>query len=284
MTTIPFNVKHSEKPKANDTLQIRKKLPQIIIPNNKIEMFVNWYNEDLRFQDTIPKAFEEGYLIIENDLVNVDITKCSEYIKGLAKQLHGTYRQVEDRLNGFLQAMNKVTLYFKFVDNHVFANLYGSDNIIISSISFDIGAGESEIVEYKQITEMNEWDDVLNEFNIFMVVLLSASMWYICTTKRTTTYYYENRNDQPHLEKEVRKVRNHKTITTPIYDMNKIKKVKVEHLIKRRKGWTYTHSFQVHGHYRHYRDGKVVFVNSYIKGQNKPLQNQVITLNPEEVK
>ena len=60
-----------------------------------------------------------------------------------------------------------------------------------------------------------------------------------------------------------------------------LKKVKVAHLIKRRQGWTYSHSSQIHGHYRHYKDGKTIFVNSYIKGKNKELQPQVITLDPK---
>lgn len=64
--------------------------------------------------------------------------------------------------------------------------------------------------------------------------------------------------------------------------MSKIRRVKVEGLIKRRKGWTYSHSFQVHGHYRHYKDGKVVFIKPYIKGKGKEEVVQRITLNPKE--
>lgn len=64
--------------------------------------------------------------------------------------------------------------------------------------------------------------------------------------------------------------------------MNKIKKVKTEGLIKRRKGWTYSHSFQVHGHYRHYSNGKIIFIQPFIKGKGKEEISQVITLNPKE--
>ena len=45
--------------------------------------------------------------------------------------------------------------------------------------------------------------------------------------------------------------------------MGKVKVVKVEHLQKRKAGWTYSHSFQVHGHYRHYKSGKVIFVKEF---------------------
>lgn len=40
-------------------------------------------------------------------------------------------------------------------------------------------------------------------------------------------------------------------------------------LITRKKGWTYSHSFQVHGHYK---DGKVIFIESYVKGKDKPFK------------
>ena len=128
----------------------------------------------------------------------------------------------------------------------------------------------------------NDWDELLNQFNTYCVVLLASSMWYISTSTKKTSYYYEEKHPiMKNKDKEIKKVKSHKTISTPIYDMQKIRKVKVEHLVKRRKGWTYSHAFQVHGHYRHYKDGKVVFVNSYIKGENKPLQNQIITLDPK---
>lgn len=41
-----------------EPLKIIKKLPQIIIPNNKTRMFEEWYDNDLRFQDEIPRAFD----------------------------------------------------------------------------------------------------------------------------------------------------------------------------------------------------------------------------------
>lgn len=266
-------------------LRIDNKLPQIILPQSKIGMFIDWYNNDLRLLGTLPEAYNEGYLIIENDIIQIDISKQSEYIKSLAKQLNGTYRQVENRLKYFIEGLEKVTMYFKYVDNDIQIWLYGKDNTIVSKMSFQVQEGENSLVADRYIDEFTNWDDLLNEFNFYCVILLTSSLWYIATTTKTTKYYYEEnrpRYTYSANEKSIKSVSKHKTINTPIYDFNKIKKVKVESLIKKRKGWTYSHSFQVHGHYRHYSNGKTVFINSYIKGKNKELQSQIITLNPKE--
>ena len=266
-------------------LRIDNKLPQIILPQSKIGMFIDWYNNDLRLLGTLPEAYNEGYLIIENDIIQIDISKQSEYIKSLAKQLNGTYRQVENRLKYFIEDLEKVTMYFKYVDNNIQIWLYGKDNTIVSKMSFQVQEGENSLVADRYIDEFTNWDDLLNEFNFYCVILLTSSLWYIATTTKTTKYYYEEnrpRYTYSANEKSIKSISKHKTINTPIYDFNKIKKVKVESLIKKRKGWTYSHSFQVHGHYRHYSNGKTVFINSYIKGKNKELQSQIITLNPKE--
>lgn len=266
-------------------LRIDNKLPQIILPQSKIGMFIDWYNNDLRLLGTLPEAYNEGYLIIENDIIQIDISKQSEYIKSLAKQLNGTYRQVENRLKYFIEDLEKVTMYFKYIDNDIQIWLYGKDNTIVSKMSFQVQEGENSLVADRYIDEFTNWDDLLNEFNFYCVILLTSSLWYIATTTKTTKYYYEEnrpRYTYSANEKSIKSVSKHKTINTPIYDFNKIKRVKVESLIKKRKGWTYSHSFQVHGHYRHYSNGKTVFINSYIKGKNKELQSQIITLNPKE--
>ena len=266
-------------------LRIDNKLPQIILPQSKIGMFIDWYNNDLRLLGTLPEAYNEDYLIIENDIIQIDISKQSEYIKSLAKQLNGTYRQVENRLKYFIEDLEKVTMYFKYVDNNIQIWLYGKDSTIVSKMSFQVQEGENSLVADRYIDEFTNWDDLLNEFNFYCVILLTSSLWYIATTTKTTKYYYEEnrpRYTYSANEKSIKSVSKHKTINTPIYDFNKIKKVKVESLIKKRKGWTYSHSFQVHGHYRHYSNGKTVFINSYIKGKNKELQSQIITLNPKE--
>ena len=113
-------------------------------------------------------------------------------------------------------------------------------------------------------------------------VLLQCVLWYLATTTNTTKYKREGKPEPFYYErKEVISPKKNKTITTPIYDMKKIRTVKLDSLIKRRKGWTYSHSFQVHGHYRHYKDGKVIFIEPFIKGKGKEEMSQIITVNPK---
>ena len=63
--------------------------------------------------------------------------------------------------------------------------------------------------------------------------------------------------------------------------MNKIRVVKVENLASRKRGWTYSHSFEVHGHYRHYRNGKTIFIKPFIKGKDLDFKSQKIIIDPE---
>ena len=110
-----------------------------------------------------------------------------------------------------------------------------------------------------------------------------SCLWYIATTTKSTKYIYEKKIPTViNRSKGIVQVSDTKTINTPIYDMQKIKVVKVETLSTRKKGWTYSHSFEVHGHYRHYKDGKVIFINPYIKGKDKEFKAQQFILTPEE--
>lgn len=272
--------------KRTQILKINLKLPQIILPENKIQMFLDWYNQDLRFQNTVPQAFKEGYLFIKNNFLNIKIEDCKDYIKLLARNLNTTYRYVEDKLKNYLGSTHEVIIHFYFIDNNVNLDVYDKYKIPISKMHFGIGEGESkQFTNYYLNNLEQDWDNTLNKFNEYCVILFCTCMWYISTTTKTTKYYYEQKNKPiPHKNKRVVNVAKNKVINTPIYDMNKIRRIKVDNLIKRRKGWTYSHAFQVHGHYRHYKDGKVIFVNSYIKGKNKELKPQVITLNPKEDK
>lgn len=276
-----FDSKVSDKQKQ---LRIDNKLPQIILPKNKLDMFYDWYNEDLRFTSDLPEAYNEGYMIIENDIIQVKLEDAKDYIKQWAKHHNTTYRVIENRLKEYIADLDKVTLYFKYTNKHIDILMYGKSGYLATVMNFDVCEGENSRIENKHITKFSTWEDIQNEFNFLIVTLFVSSIWYIATTSKTTRYYYEEKRDRyTYTDKEVKNVSKHKTISTPVYDLTKIKTVKIESLVKRRKGWTYSHSFQVHGHYRHYKSGKVIFVNPFIKGKNKELQEQIITLNPKEL-
>ena len=269
------------------TLKINKRLPQIHIEQKQIELFIKWWNEDIRFQKTIPHSFEEGYIVIDYDNVT-DITKYNEFIKLTAKMFKTTYRNIENQLIDFLNNMNHLTIYFSFVkDNSLHLCVFGKDSKIISDINFDFGENsdveEPITIESLRDTNITNSDDILYNYNRLNIVTLITSLWYIDTTKNTTNYVYEQKRPViTNRKKHIVKVSDTKVLSTPIYDITKIKTKKVDGLIKHRKGWTYSHAFQVHGHYRHYRNGKIIFVNSYIKGKNKEFKSQIIELKPTQ--
>lgn len=272
-------------------LKINKRLPKIVLPANKLEMFANWWNEDIRFENTIPHSFEEGYLFIENEHGQT-VDRYKNLIKIAAKQFHTTYRNIESQLQELLDLMKKITLHFKFTkENEMYIETYAGDDLIISHITFAF-CGDSEpkprIELYDDTQEVacyEDMDEAINNFSWQFIYYLTTCLWYMATTATNIQYVYEEKS--PIVEKRhkgVVQVSDTKFIRTPVYDMTKIRKVKVERLISHKKGWTYSHSFQVHGHYRHYKNGNVIFINSYVKGKNKPFKAQEIILEPEKIK
>ena len=269
-------------------LKINKRLPKIKLPASKLKLFADWWNEDIRYEKTIPHSFEEGYLFIENEH-GQDINKYSALIKHTAKMYKTTYRNIEKQMKEFLDNMKEITLYFKFIDkNKVFAELYDAKNLILSDIKFEFGpekeSPESRITLYDTtdfIPTYTDINDVLDNFNVQFVYYL----WYMATAASNTRYIYEEKIPTiEHRHKHTVHVSDTKFIVTPVYDLSKVRTTTVEKLVTRKNGWTYSHSFQVHGHYRHYKNGKTIFIESYIKGKGKPFKAQTTILAPEKIK
>lgn len=282
-----MNITNSDK---KQQLKINKRLPQIHIEQKQIDLFIEWWNKDIRFQQTIPHSFEEGYLKCDLNL-NIDINKFRDIIKQSAKEYKTTYRVMENTFKDFISMIEHTTIHFKFINNNeVYLNTYDKNNNIISRIEFEYGEDKKDFEEeftydkmYNIMNKSNNSDDLMFGFNLLYTIIFVTSIWYIATTRNTTKYVYEQKTPViTSRKKNIVRVSDTKVISTPIYDISKIKTKKVEGLIKHRKGWTYSHAFQVHGHYRHYKDGKVIFVNSYIKGKDKEFKPQTIELKPKE--
>lgn len=270
-------------------LRINKKLPQIVLPQNKNNYFIEWYDNDLRFQDTIPNSFERGYLFLEGDLYSekqLEDNDFKELFKTLAKLYETTYRIVENSFKHYIEIIKSTIIYFEFNNNFLNLDIY-LENKLFNKLELDLSKTDKTKpnltlleMQKKLYEEGKNYQEV---YSYYCLILLECCLWYIATTTKTTKYYrQEKAPSYVYEKKEVINVKRNRIISTPIYDMNKIKKVKIEGLIKRRKGWTYSHSFQVHGHYRHYQDGKVIFIKPYIKGKGKEEIVQRITLNPKE--
>ena len=275
-------------------LRINPLLPNIIISKDKINLFVDWYNKDIRFQKELPHTFEKGYIRIKSMLFSTDISNYNVFIKALAKQYNKTYRQIENMLKLYIDGINDVTVYFEFKDNMFYNYIYKKDGKILSKAEAQIGDNKQPSPEItltslsnNDINKLNNEqefvDDVQNKFNYFCLAICSTCLWYLATTTKTTKYKYKERPKKEYNpNKRVVYVKENKNVTTPIYNLDNIKIKTVDRLINKREGYTYSHSFQVHGHYRHYKDGKVIFVNSYIKGKDKPFKHQNIIINPRE--
>ena len=204
-----------------------------------------------------------------------------------------TYRNVENQMKEFLQDMKNIILYFKFVKNDkMLVEVYDAQKLIISKITFEFGIGSTTPVprielwdDAATIPTYETLDEVLDYFGLQFIYYLVTCLWYMATTSQNKQYVYEEKTPMViGRRKNVVQVSDTKYIRTPIYDLKKVKTVKVDKLISRKKGWTYSHSFQVHGHYRHYKDGKTIFIESYIKGKEKPFKPQTTVLTPKKIK
>lgn len=283
------NVKKNKNEKGKE-LKINKRLPQIILPAEKNKLFIKWYNEDLRYQDEIPKAFSRGYVFLKNTVMGKDKINDEDYkrmFRYLAKENKCTYRYCEDYYLMFIEKTEDTVLYFEFEDNNLTIEVYCSGKQVnTTTIPLDhIEPGEAPTLEdgLKSMIENVEEADFVTHYAYYCFIMLSTVLWYLATTTKPVKYKRENKETSSiyYEKKEVINPKRNKTITTPIYDMSKTRIKNTTGLIKRRKGWTYSHSFQVHGHYRHYANGKTIFIKPFIKGKGKEEMAQTITINPK---
>lgn len=266
-------------------------LTQIYLPSNKIDTLVQWYNETIRFETDIPSAFLEGYIIIENKFVNKNYDDYRRIIKAIAKVSNQPFYEVKHLfMNLFLNQIFKTCIYFKFKDqNKIKLEVYDyKTKEIMHIINFEIGKDSGiepiitsfdvdDFINCENRSEM--YDDIISKF---YAGIFATIMWYITTNTNNTKYVYTE--TKPRYNYEVKHVINPKDvkmITRTIYDLNKVKTINIDTLNKRKAGWTYSHSFEVHGHYRHYKNGKTIFIKPFIKGKEKILKAQKIILDPK---
>lgn len=277
--------------RASETLRENKRLPKIVLPAKKIPMFLNWWNEDIMKEKEIPHSFEEGYFIIK-EFPFPDIKHFKKSITTNAKIYKTTYRDIETQLSTFLNDIKNVILHFKFTsDTNLKINGYKQqDKTQVLAINYTVGYEDGLLDEQTLQLSDDMFSDciLLNEitkkYSLYLGALLVTSLWYMATTAPSTRYIYEEKTPViTHRHKKIVHVSDTKFIVSQVYDLSKIRTTKVERLITRKKGWTYSHSFQVHGHYRHYKNGKVIFIDSYVKGKGKPFKAQTTILAPDKI-
>ena len=265
----------------------RIKLPKKVLP-----MLEKWYDEDIVKEKNVPHTFEEGYLIFE-DADTLD-DKAKEEIKYIAKKTHAIYRNIETMykmLNG-----KETILYFKFLnDSELYFERYTDKMLIQKGKIPASGVTALKLNDiallWKIQVELAGWNEKTAQEYIrsqtnYCIAMLVTSLWYIATAK--SKKYIHNEVAFPltrqHEKKTTRlKEITSKRITTPIYDLGKTKIVSLEMLKKRKKGWTYSHAFNVRGHYRHYKSGKAIFIKPFVKCKNLEPKDVEIIVSPKNV-
>lgn len=289
---------------SGERLKINEKLPKIYLDN--VDTFINWYNTDLKHEDDMPHAFEEGYFTLSYNIL--DKEKYRDEYRSLIKKLMNKdgieFIQSKYLVNLVVEKFENITLYFKFKKEDLYLKLFDKNNIFLTECTSKLGptskiterlikVGEdgktceirnpTEDIGLDKIWDVDSYLELFGMAIRYVTCIFGATMWYLATTKNLKQYIYDNSKPLPtSLDKVIKEPKTNKVISTPIYNISNIRRIKVDTLIKHRKGWTYSHSFQVHGHYRHYKNGKVVFIKSYIKCKDRDYQQQNIIVKPKD--
>lgn len=286
-------------------LELDYKLPIISIPENKTIPFLKWYAEDISKNNIkdIPEVFEEGYITIKS-IPCTFLNNCrAEYTKYLAHIEKMTFRQAETLLKEVYDAMlNDVVMHYKFINGLASIGIYSSkDCKLMITLPLDAYAERNpetplsslgDVITVEDTVEISDASCATNEGhefqNTMMMVylgLFASAMWYMALYKNR--YKYEKQVGREEIRETIlnrprpKKINDTKILTASFYDLSRAPQSKVQTLIKKREGFEYSHQFDVRGHWRHYKSGKVVFIESFTKAKDKPRLQQNIILNPK---
>ena len=235
----------------------------------------------------------------------------NDIIKNVAKHMRITYNGTKEILEMTGKSQTNVVVYFEVLNNFIDIYTYfiTEDNHINNYVHVPLNKNifqndkisqDYTTVIYKKyintlskidVTKISKEDlphilyDASREYRIsyceLSIVLLKTIFWYLISNK-TEKIFMEVKEPINNIKhKKYKHINKEITITTPIYDLGKVPTRKVNVLIHRREGWTYSHAFTVRGHYRHYKNGKVIFVQSYIKGDGE-LIGKTYNIKPEK--
>jgi hypothetical protein len=291
-------------------LKIDKSLSQIKLPENKIQLFVDFFNNDIINVKEWPIPLTEGYLMLSFPSIEPSV----DVIRQVARTTHMTYNLAKGLLENIGMLQTSITIYFETVNNYLNVylyflnednnindyiqipldeNIFGNANKIPDNYTLDIyNAYVYELLEcdLKNMSK-DEIRDILYgvrryyrvKYFEMSIVILKTVFWYLVSnkTERVFTEVQEKIPETKSKKYKHKSVNKEITITTPIYDLGKVPTRKVNVLVRRREGWTYSHAFPVRGHYRHYKSGKTIFVNSYIKGEGEFI-GKTYNIKPEK--
>jgi len=83
---------------SNETLKIDKKLPQVKVTKKNVQVFYDWWNSDIRFENSVPQVFTEGYLILDNcwEIKNPLDDEYRKFLSASAVEHGVSYRQIQN--------------------------------------------------------------------------------------------------------------------------------------------------------------------------------------------
>lgn len=268
------------------TEKIDETLPQIILPHDKISTIIEWYNDTIRFEKDIPETYKEGYIILDYKLTEkYELDR--KFIRDVAAVNQVSVYDIKDAFNKFVNMHPVVYLYFNFQDKIYYSAYYEEDNKLEPSLGGTIPPDFNEelkdmnlAVPQKAFIDRKDMRELDDECDAYYKAIIKTVMWYVAVSGVKTRYVYEVTKSKPCTGKN-NPSPDYKYITSTIYDLTKVKRINIDKLNQRKKGWTYSHSFEVHGHFRHYKNGKVIFIKPFVKGKQS-LKNKKIILKPKE--
>jgi hypothetical protein len=296
--------------KPAENLNIDSKLPKIVMPKEKAKMFLDWYKNDLCNEDKFPVVFNEGYFSVDISefikIKTVSILELDSKSFQVQNELISELRKEYDNIILKFVVLSQESFSIEMYSEQTMRKLGQSKKITLERIK---NIRETENLRKKLFSDMDIKDvdedlmidlpklkrlysgtekNILEEFSIKVAslcqYLLISSFWYLASIKNTKEETLVKRADSI---KEI-KTNKHKNginvrkLITPIYDFGCMKNTDVKKLVARKKGWKISCEFQVRGHYRHYKSGKVVFVKPFEKGKGLEAKNAVIKLMPKE--
>jgi hypothetical protein len=132
-------------------------------------------------------------------------------------------------------------------------------------------------------------ESIVHGFNLkwanVCVALWMSALWYLASiqnVKRDGEQSYASTKEIKMQKRKDRKRTKVRNMTAPIYDFGEMKIANVGKLMAKKRGWKISYEFQVRGHYRHYKSGKVVFIKAFEKGKGLKKKKTIIKLNPNE--
>lgn len=273
-------------------LILRRKLPQVYITQDKVDILLDWLNsnEELRLQK-IPRVLQEGYIVYYNHELDVERNpEGVQAIKYEARTSGCTYNQAKARFNNLLQRTNPLWFYFIWKGDVCEISVYDTERKLhLISIQAHDEEGKDVFDMPTKLDTTNllthAFDDERNRWPSYLAMraamIVTSVFHYMNIQKKNTPTMYKGKNYD--IKKRIQYTEpSIKMVETPVFDLTK-KKITKDRLVSQHREFVRrTEAWNVRGHARHYKSGKVIWVDSYIKGNRDNYDGEIYSISPKE--